>query len=342
MIRTILNRLLVSVPLALGASLITFSILYFVPGDPVTVMLGERASDAVLVAKMRSDLRLDDPFLVRYGRFVGGMLRGDFGRSYRTSRPVSADLSEALPASAELALAGLAVSLAIGLASGLASGLKPNSLLDHSLMVVALIGVSIPVFWLALLVGWLFATPHPAWGYSDPLFSLSGRLGGDYWNYQPRSGFALIDALWYRDPWLAISALKHLALPALTLGLIGSALIARMTRSSILEVKSLDFIRTARAKGLPPSGVVRHIVRNAMLPVVTVVGLQFGALLGGAIITEEIFAWPGAGTYLIQAIRHRDITAVQGAVMAVVLLFLMVNLLVDLLVAAIDPRTEET
>ncbi len=339
MFRTILHRLLVSVPLALGASFITFSILYFVPGDPVTVMLGDRAHDPVLVAKMRHELRLDDPFPVRYARFLGGLVQGDLGRSHRTARPVISDLAEALPASAELALAGLAVSLFIGLISGIVSGLRPNSALDHSLMVVALVGVSIPVFWLALLVGWLFATPHPEWGYHSPLFSLSGRLGGDYWGYQPRSGFAMLDALYYRDARLLLNALRHLALPALTLGLIGSALIARMTRSAILEIKGRDFIRTARAKGLPPRKVVRHILSNAMLPVVTVVGLQFGALLGGAIITEEIFAWPGAGTYLILAIRHRDITAVQGSVMAVVLLFLLVNLIVDLLYAAIDPRT---
>lgn len=342
MFRTVLHRLLVAIPIALGASLITFSILYFVPGDPVTVMLGDRANDPVLVARLRRELRLDDPFLVRYARFLGGLVQGDFGRSHRTGRPVAADLAEALPASAELAFAGLVVSLLIGLASGLVSGLRPNSLPDHLLMVVALIGVSIPVFWLALIVGWLFATPHPEWGYTSPLFSLSGRLGGDYWGYHPRSGFALLDALWYRDPSLLLNALRHLALPALTLGLIGSALIARMTRSSILEVKNHDFIRTARAKGLSGSRVTRHIVRNALLPVVTVVGLQFGALLGGAIITEEIFAWPGVGTYLIQAIRHRDITAVQGAVMAVVLLFLLVNLVVDLLYAVLDPRTRES
>lgn len=305
-------------------------------------MLGDRAGDAVLVERLRRELHLNDPFHVRYARFLRGLFQGDLGRSHRTGRPVAADLAQALPASAELAFAGLLVSLLIGLASGLASALKPNSALDHALMFIALIGVSIPVFWLALIVGWLFATPHPEWGYTDPLFSLTGRLGGEYWNYQPRSGFALLDALWYRDPWLLASAVKHLALPAVTLGLIGSALVARMTRSSVLEVKNRDFIRTARAKGLPPGGVLRHILRNAMMPVVTVVGLQFGALLGGAIITEEIFAWPGAGTYLIQAIRHRDFVAVQGAVMAVVLLFLLVNLVVDLLYTVIDPRTQES
>lgn len=332
MLRLIFTRLALTLPLVLGASFITFAILYFVPGDPVIVMLGDRANDEALVKKMRAELRLDEPFYMRYGRFVGGLLKGDLGRSYRTNRLISDDLKETLPATIELATAGLALSILIGIASGLLSAMKQYSLVDYGFMLLALVGVSIPVFWLALMLSYFFAFKHP-------VFDMTGRLGGGFQDYQPQTGLIVLDSIWHRDWELLWDALKHLVLPAITLGLIGSALIARMTRSSVLEVKTQDFVRTARAKGLAGRQVLRHIVRNALLPVITVVGLQFGALLGGAIITEEIFAWPGIGTYLIQAIRYRDIVAVQGTVMLVVVLFLGVNLVVDLLYAAVDPRT---
>jgi peptide/nickel transport system permease protein len=321
-----------TLPLVLGASLITFSILYFVPGDPVIMMLGDRANDEALVKKMRTELRLDEPFYMRYGRFLGGLVQGDLGRSYRTNRLISDDLKETLPATIELATAGLALSILIGIVSGLLSAMKQYSLADYGFMVLALVGVSIPVFWLALMLSYFFAFRHP-------IFEMTGRISSDFMDYQPRTGLIMLDAILDRDWELLGNAMRHLVLPATTLGLIGSALIARMTRSSVLEVKTQDFVRTARAKGLSSAKVLRHIIRNALLPVITVVGLQFGALLGGAIITEEIFAWPGIGTYLIQAIRYRDIVAVQGTVMIVVLLFLGVNLVVDLLYAAVDPRT---
>ncbi|MGI8906703.1 MAG: ABC transporter permease [Candidatus Sumerlaeaceae bacterium] len=332
MLRLILTRLALTLPLVLGASFITFAILYFVPGDPVVMMLGDRANDQALVKKMRAELRLDEPFYLRYGRFLGGLAKGDFGRSYRTNRLISEDLKETLPATVELATAGLALSIFIGIASGLFSAMKQYSLVDYGFMLLALVGVSIPVFWLALMLSYFFAFKHP-------IFEMAGRISSDFMDYQPRTGLIVLDSIWDRDWPLLHNALMHLVLPATTLGLIGSALIARMTRSSILEVKTQDFVRTARAKGLAARQVLNHIVRNALLPVITVVGLQFGALLGGAIITEEIFAWPGIGTYLIQAIRYRDIVAVQGTVMVVVILFLGVNLVVDLLYAAVDPRT---
>lgn len=330
----IVRRLALAVPLAIGASLITFSILYFVPGDPVTVMLGDRSNDRQLVERLREELRLNDPFWVRYGRFALGVAQLDFGRSYRTNRPVGADLAQAVPASFELAVAGMGIAILIGVISGIVSGLRQYSVADYAFMVVALAGVSIPVFWLALMLNYLLA-------FKYPIFEMSGRTGGDFLGYTPWSGLVTVDALWARDWVLLSDALRHMALPALTLGLIGSALIARMTRSAVLEVRRQDYVRTARAKGLPGPGVLRHILRNALLPVVTVIGLQFGALLGGAIITEEIFGWPGVGTYLIQAIRYRDIVAVQGTVMAVVLLFLLLNLVVDLLYFVIDPRVRE-
>lgn len=334
MLREIIGRFLSAVPLVIGASFITFSILYFVPGDPVTTMLGDKAGDRVLADKLRRELRLDDPFLIRYGRFLGGLARLDLGRSYRTGRSITSDLGKALPASVELAVAGMLFAATLGLFSGIVSALRQRSVLDHAFMVLAIAGVSIPVFWLALILNYLFA-------FRFPLFDMSGRLGGDYFSYEPRTGLVLLDAVLSANPSLFLDGLRHLVLPATTLGLIGSALIARMTRSSILEIRNQDFVRTARAKGLPPKRVLWHILRNSMLPVVTVIGLQFGALLGGAIITEEIFAWPGVGTYLVQAIRSRDIVAVQGTVMAIVVIFIAVNLLVDMSYVIIDPRTGE-
>lgn len=332
MFRLILHRLAFALPIIIGASFITFSILYFVPGDPVITMLGDKANDRELVEKLRHELKLDDPFLVRYGRFLGGLARFDLGRSYRTNSDVAQDLIRVLPASIELAAAGMAIAVLIGVLAGILSALKQYTVIDYSFMLLALVGVSIPVFWLGLLLNYFFA-------FRFPIFDMAGRLGGDYINYESPTGFVLVDSLMRFDWELLLDALSHLVLPATTIGLIGSALIARMTRSSVLEVKNQDFVRTARAKGMPPRRTLWHILRNAMLPVVTIVGLQFGALLGGAIITEEIFAWPGVGTYLIQALRNRDIVAVQGTVMVVVLLFLLVNLVVDLLYLAIDPRT---
>lgn len=332
MIQFILKRLAVAIPLVIAASFITFSILYFVPGDPVVTMLGDKANDAALVEKMRDQLGLNDSFIVRYGRFLKGLVKGDLGESFVTNRPITSELANALPATMELALLGLLIAAVIGILSGIVSAIRQYSLWDYGFMVMALLGVSVPVFWLALLLSYFFAFKYP-W------FDMAGRISQQYSDFVPITGLLIIDSILTLDWVVLFDVLRHIALPAVTLGLIGSALIARMTRSSVLEIKNRDFVRTARAKGIPPGQVLWHVLRNAMLPVVTVVGLQFGSLLGGAIITEEIFAWPGLGTYLIQAIRYRDIVAVQGAVMLIVVMFLIVNLAVDVLYAAIDPRT---
>jgi peptide/nickel transport system permease protein len=331
MFAQMLQRLAAMIPVMIGASFVIFLILYFVPGDPVIAMLGDRSSDRVMVEKLRRELKLDDPFIIRYGRFMAGLVHFDFGRSYRTNRSIRQDIAAALPASIELATAGMLFAALLGVFSGIISALRQYTLLDTGFMLLALLGVSIPVFWLALMLNYFFA-------FRYPIFEMTGRLSGDYLGYHSRTGLVVLDAIITLDGKLLLDALSHLVLPATTLGLIGSALIARMTRSSVLEIKTQDYVRTARAKGLPPKSVLWHILRNSMLPVITVVGLQFGALLGGAIITEEIFAWPGIGTYLIQAIRYRDIVAVQGTVMVIVLLFLLVNAIVDLLYLAIDPR----
>lgn len=331
MIDLILKRLAVAIPLAIGASFITFAILYFVPGDPVVTMLGDKANDAALVEKMRNELGLNDPFLVRYGRFLKGLATGNLGTSFVTNRPVASELASALPATIELALAGLILAIVIGVISGIVSAIKQYTAWDYGFMVLALLGVSIPVFWLALLLSYFFA-------FKWPWFDMAGRISQQYSDFEPITHLLVLDSILTLDGVVLIDVLRHLFLPALTLGLIGSALIARMTRSSVLEIKNRDYIRTARAKGIPSRMVLWHILRNSMLPVITVVGLQFGSLLGGAIITEEIFGWPGLGTYLVQALRYRDIVAVQGTVMVIVVMFLMVNMLVDVLYAVIDPR----
>lgn len=332
MIQFILKRLAVAIPLVLGASFITFSILYFVPGDPVVAMLGDKANDAAMVEKLRNELGLNDSFAVRYGRFLKGLVQGDLGESLVTGNAVQEELRLALPATVELSLCGLGIAVLIGLFSGVISAMKQYSVWDYGFMVVALLGVSIPVFWLALLLSYFFAFKYP-W------FDMAGRMSQQYSDFEPITHLMIVDSILTLDWEVLLDVLRHIALPAITLGLIGSALIARMTRSSVLEVRNRDFVRTAMAKGLAPREVLWHILRNAMLPVVTVVGLQFGALLGGAIITEEIFAWPGLGTYLVQAIRYRDIVAVQGTVMLIVVMFVVVNLAVDVLYAVIDPRT---
>lgn len=331
MLTLILRRIALALPLALGASLITFSILYFVPGDPVVTMLGDKANDAALVEKMRQQLGLNDPFMVRYGRFVKGLFVGDLGTSFVTNRPVREELASALPATVELALASLFFATLFGVFSGILSAVRQYTVWDYGFMLLALLGVSIPVFWLGMLLSYYFS-------FKWPMFDMAGRISQQYSDFVPITHLLVVDSVLTLDGVVLADVLRHLFLPALTLGLIGSALIARMTRSSVLEIKNRDFVRTARAKGIPPASVLWHILRNAMLPVVTVVGLQFGSLLGGAIITEEIFAWPGLGTYLVQAIRYRDFVAVQGAVMVIVVMFLVVNLLVDVLYAVIDPR----
>lgn len=331
MLTLILRRIALALPLALGASLITFSILYFVPGDPVVTMLGDKANDAALVEKMRQQLGLNDPFMVRYGRFVKGLFSGDLGTSFVTNRPVREELASALPATIELALASLFLATLFGVFSGIVSAVRQYTVWDYGFMLLALLGVSIPVFWLGMLLAYYFS-------FKWPIFDMAGRISQQYSDFVPITHLLVVDSILTLDAVVLADVLRHLFLPALTLGLIGSALIARMTRSSVLEIKNRDFVRTARAKGIGPRSVLWHILRNAMLPVVTVVGLQFGSLLGGAIITEEIFAWPGLGTYLVQAIRYRDFVAVQGAVMVIVVMFLVVNLLVDVLYAVIDPR----
>jgi peptide/nickel transport system permease protein len=300
--RYVMHRVLQIFPVMFGVSLIVFLLMHFTPGDPALLMLGERATEEQLQA-MRQEMGLLEPLPVQYARFLGAALRGDLGRSYRSGRPVMTEVLSRLPATAELAVAAMVVAVLIGVPIGVLSAVRRYSLFDNAGMLLALLGASMPTFWLGLMLMLIFAV---SLGWLPP----SGRDG-----------------------------LLSLILPAVTLGANAAALITRMTRSSMLEVIGQDYVRTARAKGLPERTVIySHALRNALLPVVTVIGLQFGALLGGAVITETVFAWPGAGRLAVEAIRAKDYPVVQGAVLMLALAFAFVNLLVDLMYAFINPR----
>ncbi len=298
----IAKRLLLAIPVILGVAFVVFAMVRIVPGDPAQIIAGEAATKEFVEA-VRKDLGLDRPLLEQFVSFVGNLLRGDFGRSVRSRAPVVIEVRARLPNTISLTLAGMLVAITVGVTAGVVSAVRPYSLVDTAVMLVALAGLSMPVFWSGLMLilvfavwlGWL-----PAVGTGTP---------------------------------------AHLILPAVTLGMATAAIIARMTRSSMLEVLRSDYIRTARAKGLAdPSVISRHAFRNALIPVITVVGLQMGTLLSGAVLTESVFAWPGIGRLLVEGILTRDYPIVQAAVLVVALAFVLVNLFVDVLYAIVDPR----
>lgn len=328
----ILRRLLFAVPIIIGSSLLVFSIFYLSRVDPVQRALGERAQDAELVKRLRDELGLNDPAWQRYLRFIGGVAVGDFGKSIKTRQPVADEIRARFPATVELAGAAFILSTVFGLCAGVLAGLRRNTVWDYTSMALAMIAVSLPVFWLALLLSWTFGE-WLGWLPIDQRHSL--RYAGAV---PTRSGLLLLDSV-VAGRWdVFLDALRHLVLPATTLALVSTALVARMTRSSILEVLRADFVRTASAKGLGGGRWLWHVVRNAMIPVVTILGLEIPSLLGGAVITETIFAWPGMGSFLIDSILSADVTAVQGIILFLTLIFVATNLAVDVLYALLDPR----
>lgn len=331
MIRLLLARLATLIPTLVGVSVVAFALIRLVPGDPVEIMMGERRLDPAAHAALMQQLGLDQPLAVQYLRYVGQLLRGDLGNSLVTREPVAAEFKLLFPATLELAGAALLLALVVGLALGLAAALRRGSLLDQAVMALATVGNSMPVFWWGLILIMFFSvglewTP------------VSGRIGIEF-DVDPVTGFMLIDAALSADEGAFTSAVMHLLLPALVLGTIPMAVIARMTRSAMLEVLREDYMRTARAKGLAPARVVlHHGLRNALIPVLTVLGLQVGSLLGGAVLTETIFSWPGIGKWLIDAIARRDYPVVQAGILISALIFIGVNLVVDLLYGVVNPR----
>ncbi|RME64803.1 MAG: ABC transporter permease [Caldilineae bacterium] len=329
----ILRRLALMLPLLLGVTLIAFIISHAVPADPVTANLGQKAmSDPEIVAAFRAEWGLDRPVHEQYLVYLGNLLRGDLGRSIKSRRPVIEDLRAFLPATIELATASIVFGVIIGVAFGLLSALYRNSWLDHGVRVLSLFGVSVPVFWLALLALFIFYA-RLGW-VAGP-----GRIDVGLTPPARITGLLTVDALLAGD-WTALrNVLSHLLLPALVLASYTTGLITRITRSAMLEVLSQDYIRTARAKGLSASTLVLvHAFRNALLPVITVIGFSYGNLLAGTVLTESIFAWPGIGQYAYRASTSLDFPAIMGVSMLIALIFILTNLVVDVLYFVLDPR----
>ena len=303
MLKFILKRLVALIPVLIGVTLLVFFILDLAPGDPAKVILGETASPEAIEA-LREEMGLNDPFFVRYGRYMWDLVRGDLGTSYKTSTSVSSEIWARLPNTATLSIAATIFSVILALPLGVVAAVKQNSVFDGVSMFISLLGISMPVFWMGLLL----------------IMQFSVKLG-----WFPVSG--------------ADQGLKSLVLPAFALGFMHMASIARTTRSSMLETIRQDYIRTVRAKGLPEGKVITdHALRNALIPTITVIGLQIGAMLGGSVLTESVFAWPGIGRYMIQSIQGRDIPAVMGCIVVFAIIFAIVNLIVDLIYGFVDPR----
>jgi peptide/nickel transport system permease protein len=329
MIQYILRRLILAVPVLIGVTFIAFGML-LATGDPTSALAGEHATPA-LRAAIREQLGLDDPLPVQYGRFLWRLLQGDLGRSIMTRSPVTAELKLFFPATVELALAAMIVAVLVGVPLGVWAGYRHNSFMDLGTTVGALVGVSMPIFWLGLMLLWIF-------GLKLNWFPTTGRIGPDV-NLQTITNLYIVDSIITGNIQALISALHHIALPALALATIPTAFIARITRSAMVDVMHTDYVRTARAKGLVERLVVaKHALKNAMLPVITVIGLQTGSLLAGAILTETIFAWPGMGRWIVNAIVSRNFPVVQTGVLVFALVFIAVNLIVDVSYGWFDPR----
>jgi peptide/nickel transport system permease protein len=330
MLGFIIRRSLIIIPTLLGVSIVVFLLLSITPGDPAELLLGERATVESLEA-MREYLGLNEPLHVQYGLFLKRLINLDLGETIWTRQKVSLEIKERFPATIELSLAAMFISCFFGVILGIISASKQYSVFDYLSMVVSLIGVSMPVFWLGLVLMLVF-------GLNLGWFPISGRIGTNV-ELEVITNFYIVDAIITRN-WTALrDVLHHLALPAIALSTIPMAIVARMTRSSMLEVLRQDYIKTARAKGLSEMKVVfKHALRNGLIPVVTVIGLQFGILLGGAILTETVFAWPGVGKWLYEGVIKRDYMVIQGGTMLVATVFVVVNTLVDVLYAFINPR----
>lgn len=329
MSRFVLGRLLGALPVLLGVTVLAFLFVRMIPGDPARNIAGERASEELL-AEVRRVHGLDQPWPAQYARFLGRIARGDLGTSLQTGEPVTRELAARFPATLELTLCAVLLATAFGVTLGIAASLRPGSLINMATMGSALLGVSIPVFCLGYVLIVAVGDHVPYAGRLDEGLRAS---------FAPRTPFYLLEAL-LRGQWAALgSALAHLALPALALSTVPLAVVARITRSSMLEVLSQDYVRTARAKGLSRARVVLvHALRNATIPIVTVLGVQTGYLLGGAVLTETVFSWPGLGRFVVTAIGERDYPAIQGGVLLFATTFVLANLLVDVLYARLDPR----
>jgi len=313
-----------------GVSVVVFLMLRMIPGDPAQLLLGEFASPEEL-ARLREQLGLNQSLFTQFWIYISNIVQGDMGHSVRTNAPVTGEIWVRLIATLELSLAAMCIATFFGIAAGVLSAVKQYSLWDYGAMFMALVGVSMPIFWLGLMLIYLFAVKFP-------LLPMMGRISLGL-EVPDVTGLMVVDAVVAGNWQSLVSALKHLLLPAFTLATIPMAIVARITRSAMLEVLNMDYVRTARAKGMTELVVIfRHALRNAFLPVVTVLGLNLGLLLGGAVLTETIFSWPGLGRYVVDSLAGRDYAAVQGCILVFALLMAVINLAVDLIYVVLDPR----
>ncbi|MCX2697974.1 MULTISPECIES: ABC transporter permease subunit [Ochrobactrum] len=331
MFRFVLNKLLYLIPTFIGITIVAFAFVRVLPGDPVLLMAGERGVSPERHAQLLSQLGFDKPIWEQYLHYVWNLLHGDFGQSLVTKKPVLDEFFSLFPATVELAVCAIIVAVALGIPAGVFAAVKRGSWFDQGLMGISLVGYSMPIFWWALLLIILFSgvlqwTP------------VSGRISLLYY-FPPVTGFMLIDSLLSGQKGAFASAASHLILPTIVLATIPLAVIARQTRSAMLEVLGEDYVRTARAKGLPLRRVIGlHALRNAMIPVITTIGLQVGVLMAGAILTETIFSWPGIGKWMLDSIFRRDYPVVQSGLLIIAFMIMIVNLIVDLLYGLINPR----
>ena len=331
MLRFFLYRLALLVPTFVGVSIVAFAFIRMLPGDPIMLLAGERGMSEERYRELQQLYGFDQPIIVQYFNYVGDILSGDFGTSIVTKRPVLEEFFTLFPATIELSLCAIIVATAIGIPAGVFAAVKRGSWFDQSIMGVALVGYSMPIFWWGLLLI-IFFSGYLGWT------PVSGRISLMY--YFPNvTGFMLIDSLLSGQKGAFSSAVSHLILPTIVLATIPLAVIARQTRSAMLEVLGEDYVRTARSKGLPPMRVIGlHALRNALIPVVTTIGLQVGVLLAGAILTETIFSWPGIGKWMVDSVFKRDYSVVQGGLLLIAAIIMIVNLLVDVLYGLINPR----
>jgi dipeptide transport system permease protein len=332
MLRFLLRRLALTVPTFLALMFVTFMMIRLVPGDPIEVRRGERGISPERLAELRHEMGLDQPIWKQFADYVWGLLHGDFGVSIITKNPILQEFFHLFPATLELSICALLFATVIGIPAGVIAATRRGGVYDQTLMGFALTGYSMPIFWWGLILILIMSnTLH--------LTPVSGRVDLIKYYYPQVTGLMLIDSLLSGQKGAFLDALRHLILPTIVLGTIPLAIIARMTRSSMLEVLEEDYVRTARAKGLSPYRVIGiHALRNALIPVVTVIGLSVGSLMAGAVLTETIFSWPGVGKWLIESIGRRDYPALQGGIMLISSIVIVVNLIVDLTYGLINPR----
>ena len=332
MLKYFLRRVMLTLPTFFALMFVTFVAIRLVPGDPVEVRRGERGIDPERLALLRHEMGLDQPIWKQFADYVWHLLHGDFGTSIVTSEKITTEFFTLFPATVELSLMAMLFAVAVGVPAGVIAAVRRGTAADHVVMGGSVVGYSMPIFWWGLLLVMLVSE---RWG----LTPVSGRIDPIQYYFDPVTGFMLIDSLLSGQEGAFGDAVHHLILPTIVLGTVPLAVIARITRSSMLEVLSEDYVRTARAKGLSPFRVVGlHALRNAMIPVVTSIGLQIGTLLAGAVLTETIFSWPGIGKWLIESIARRDYPALQGGIMLISSIVIVVNLAVDMLYGLINPR----